>query len=141
MLAFIQSQPNIVERLLLHIETPSFVDLLGRIIQLDETIPNSNVLEVGFEPVIRACLLRASVNSVVIIRKPNGPPDKLAFPKPHAYRPFCRDRFDQKHHFNGDTISRSRTYGRFAKRASVKSFCTRARNSNKHLEIGRVHAE
>jgi len=46
MLAFIQSQPNIVERLLRHIETPSFVDLLSRIIQLDETLPNSNVLEV-----------------------------------------------------------------------------------------------
>jgi hypothetical protein len=46
MLAFIQSQPNIVERLLRHIETPSFVDLLSRIIQLDETIPNCNVLEV-----------------------------------------------------------------------------------------------
>ncbi|KAH9484467.1 Extragenic suppressor of kinetochore protein 1 [Psilocybe cubensis] len=45
MLAFIQSQPNIVERLIRHIETPSFVDLIGRIIQLDEVIPNSNVLE------------------------------------------------------------------------------------------------
>ena len=46
MLAFIQSQPNIVERLLRHIETPSIVDLLSRIIQLDEIVPNSNVLEV-----------------------------------------------------------------------------------------------
>ena len=46
MLAFIQSQSNVVERLLHHIETPAFVDLLSRIIQLDETIPNSNVLEV-----------------------------------------------------------------------------------------------
>ncbi|KAF9532767.1 SIT4 phosphatase-associated protein-domain-containing protein [Crepidotus variabilis] len=45
MLAFIQSQPDIIERLLRHIETPSFVDLLGRVIQLDEIIPNSNVLE------------------------------------------------------------------------------------------------
>ncbi|KAF8197611.1 SIT4 phosphatase-associated protein-domain-containing protein [Pholiota molesta] len=45
MLAFIQSQPNIVERLLRHIETPSFVDLFSRIIQLDEVIPNCNVLE------------------------------------------------------------------------------------------------
>jgi len=53
MLAFIQSQPNIVERLLRHIETPSFVDLLGRIIQLDEIIPNSNVLEVCFIYIFR----------------------------------------------------------------------------------------
>ncbi|KAF9478498.1 SAPS-domain-containing protein [Pholiota conissans] len=45
MLAFIQSQPHVVERILRHIETPSFVDLLSRIIQLDETIPNCNVLE------------------------------------------------------------------------------------------------
>lgn len=50
MLAFIQSQPNIVERLLQHIETPSFVDLLSRIIQLDETVPNSNVLAVRSLP-------------------------------------------------------------------------------------------
>lgn len=46
MLVFIQSQPHIVERILRHIETPSFVDLLSRIIQLDETLPNCNVLEV-----------------------------------------------------------------------------------------------
>lgn len=46
MLAFLQSQPNLIERLLRHIETPSFVDLIGRITQLDEAIPNSNVLEV-----------------------------------------------------------------------------------------------
>lgn len=61
MLAFIQSQPNVVERLLRHIETPSFVDLLSRIIQLDETIPNSNVLEV------RCLVLSNSVlfNSIV----------------------------------------------------------------------------
>ncbi|KAJ3977222.1 SIT4 phosphatase-associated protein-domain-containing protein [Lentinula raphanica] len=36
MLAFIQSQPEIVGRLLRHIENPSLVDLLVRIIQLDE---------------------------------------------------------------------------------------------------------
>ena len=46
MLAFIQSQPGIVDKLLLHVETPSFIDLLGRIIQLDEHIPDCNVLEV-----------------------------------------------------------------------------------------------
>ncbi|KAF9053141.1 SIT4 phosphatase-associated protein-domain-containing protein [Panaeolus papilionaceus] len=45
MLAFMQSQPNLVERIVQHIETPSFVDLLSRIIQLDESIPNCNVLE------------------------------------------------------------------------------------------------
>ncbi|KAL0946479.1 hypothetical protein HGRIS_012696 [Hohenbuehelia grisea] len=36
MLAFIQAQSSVVERILRHIETPSFVDLLVRIIQLDE---------------------------------------------------------------------------------------------------------
>ncbi|KAL4256787.1 SAPS family protein [Pleurotus pulmonarius] len=36
MLAFIKSQPSVVERILRHVETPSFVDLLVRIIQLDE---------------------------------------------------------------------------------------------------------
>lgn len=45
MLAFIQSQPNIVERLLRHVETPSIVDLLVRIIQLDEQPGGAGVLE------------------------------------------------------------------------------------------------
>ena len=46
MLAFIQSQSNVVERILHHIETPAFVDLLVRIIQLDETPAGAGVLEV-----------------------------------------------------------------------------------------------
>ncbi|KAF7799614.1 hypothetical protein EIP86_010852 [Pleurotus ostreatoroseus] len=45
MLAFIQAQPNIVERLLRHIETPAFTDILVRMIQLDELPSCSNVLE------------------------------------------------------------------------------------------------
>ncbi|EPQ57764.1 SAPS-domain-containing protein [Gloeophyllum trabeum ATCC 11539] len=45
MLAFIQSQPHIVARLLRHIEAPSFVDLLVRIIQLDEHPACGGVLE------------------------------------------------------------------------------------------------
>ncbi|TFY55298.1 hypothetical protein EVJ58_g8333, partial [Rhodofomes roseus] len=45
MLAFIRSQPNVVERLLRHIETPAFADLLIRIIQLDEQPAGSGVLE------------------------------------------------------------------------------------------------
>ncbi len=46
MLAFIQSQPDVVERILHHIENPSFVDLLVRIIQLDEYQGGAGVLEV-----------------------------------------------------------------------------------------------
>lgn len=45
MLAFIQAQPNVVERLLRHIETPAFADLLVRIIQLDEVPSCAGVLE------------------------------------------------------------------------------------------------
>ncbi|PFH48504.1 hypothetical protein AMATHDRAFT_65352 [Amanita thiersii Skay4041] len=45
MLAFIKAQPLIVEKLLRHIETPSFVDLLIRIIQLDEHPEGAGVLE------------------------------------------------------------------------------------------------
>ncbi|KAI0093776.1 SIT4 phosphatase-associated protein-domain-containing protein [Irpex rosettiformis] len=45
MLAFIQAQPNVVERLLRHIETPAFADLLVRIIQLDELPSCSGVLD------------------------------------------------------------------------------------------------
>ncbi|KAF5369199.1 hypothetical protein D9615_009978 [Tricholomella constricta] len=45
MFAFIRSQPSVVERLLLHIETPSFVDLIVRIIQLDEQPSGAGVLE------------------------------------------------------------------------------------------------
>jgi hypothetical protein len=46
MLAFIQSQPSVVERILRHVETPSFVDLLVRIIQLDEHPGGTGVLQV-----------------------------------------------------------------------------------------------
>ncbi|EJF66213.1 SAPS-domain-containing protein [Dichomitus squalens LYAD-421 SS1] len=45
MLAFIQAQPNIVERILRHIESPPFADLLVRIIQLDEHPAGAGVLE------------------------------------------------------------------------------------------------
>ncbi|KZP10869.1 SAPS-domain-containing protein [Athelia psychrophila] len=45
MLAFIKSQPNVVERLLRHVETPAFVDLLVRIMQLDEQPIGYGVLE------------------------------------------------------------------------------------------------
>ncbi|KAF9218360.1 SAPS-domain-containing protein [Gyrodon lividus] len=45
MLVFIQSQPSVVERLLRHVETPSIVDLLVRIIQLDEHPGGAGVLE------------------------------------------------------------------------------------------------
>jgi len=50
MLQFIHEQPSIVERLLQHIETPSFADLLVRIVQLDEQPAGSGVLEVCLHP-------------------------------------------------------------------------------------------
>ena len=46
MLSFIQSQHNIVDRILRHIETPAIVDLLVRVIQLDEYASGTGVLEV-----------------------------------------------------------------------------------------------
>lgn len=52
MLAFIQSQPNVVERLLRHVETPAFVDLLVRIMQLDEQPSGSGVLEVSLHQLL-----------------------------------------------------------------------------------------
>ncbi|KIP08741.1 hypothetical protein PHLGIDRAFT_363378, partial [Phlebiopsis gigantea 11061_1 CR5-6] len=45
MFAFIQGQTNIVDRLLRHIETPAFADLLVRVIQLDEVPSCAGVLE------------------------------------------------------------------------------------------------
>ncbi|KAG8733903.1 hypothetical protein FRC11_000457 [Ceratobasidium sp. 423] len=47
MLAFIKSIPDVVNRMLAHIESPPFVDLLFRIIQLDENPGNIGVMEVG----------------------------------------------------------------------------------------------
>ena len=46
MLAFIKSQPSVVENLLRHIEVPPFVDLLTRVIQLDELPEGAGTLEV-----------------------------------------------------------------------------------------------
>ncbi|KAG6833098.1 hypothetical protein H0H87_011509 [Tephrocybe sp. NHM501043] len=45
MFAFIRSQPRIVERLLIHVESPPLVDLIIRIIQLDEQPSGAGVLE------------------------------------------------------------------------------------------------
>ncbi|KAI0273537.1 SIT4 phosphatase-associated protein-domain-containing protein [Gloeopeniophorella convolvens] len=45
MLQFIRAQRDIIERILQHIETPSFSDLLVRIIQLDEHPAGAGVLE------------------------------------------------------------------------------------------------
>lgn len=47
MFAFIRSQPDVLARLLLHVETPSIVDLLVRIVQLDEQPTGTGVLEVS----------------------------------------------------------------------------------------------
>jgi len=46
MLAFIQSQPSVIDKLLYHIETPAFADLLMRIVQLDEQPVGVGVLQV-----------------------------------------------------------------------------------------------
>ncbi|KIY46945.1 SAPS-domain-containing protein [Fistulina hepatica ATCC 64428] len=45
MLEFIKAQPNIIERLLTHIETPPFVDVLVRIVQLDEQPSCAGVID------------------------------------------------------------------------------------------------
>ena len=55
MLSFIESQPNIVERILRHLETPAIVDLLVRIIQLDEYAPGAGVLDVCVYPNFAHC--------------------------------------------------------------------------------------
>lgn len=46
MLQFIRAQRDIIDRILQHIEIPSFSDLLVRIIQLDEQPAGAGVLEV-----------------------------------------------------------------------------------------------
>jgi hypothetical protein len=63
MLAFIQSQRSIVERLIRHIETPSFVDLIVRIIQLDEHPAGAGVLEVCRSVVAEHCSSHSMASS------------------------------------------------------------------------------
>ena len=46
MLVFVKSQPSVAENFLRHIEMPPFVDLLIRIIQLDELPEGAGTLEV-----------------------------------------------------------------------------------------------
>ena len=72
MLSFIQNQPDVVDRLLHHIETPSFADLLVRIIQLDEHPSGAGVLEVCFS----CCIITAptartplTLRHAVVIRR------------------------------------------------------------------------
>ena len=50
MLAFIQDQPSTIDKLLYHIETPAFADLLMRIVQLDEQPAGVGVLQVRWRP-------------------------------------------------------------------------------------------
>ena len=47
MFAFIRAQPAIIERMLAHIETSPFIELLMRIMQLHERSDVEGVLEVG----------------------------------------------------------------------------------------------
>ncbi len=53
MLQFIRAQRDIIERILQHIEMPSFSDLLVRIIQLDEQPAGAGVLEVCLHSIER----------------------------------------------------------------------------------------
>ena len=46
MLAFIQAQPSVIDKILYHIETPAFADLLMGIVQLDEQPAGVGVLQV-----------------------------------------------------------------------------------------------
>lgn len=48
MLAFIQAQPSVIDKILYHIETPAFADLLMRIVQLDEQPAGVGVLQVRY---------------------------------------------------------------------------------------------
>lgn len=76
MLAFIQSQPSVVQRLLRHVETPSFVDLLVRIIQLDEHPAGTGVLEVCLHfRYIPARTIFIHDYAVAFVRKFHGPLD------------------------------------------------------------------
>lgn len=72
MLAFIQSQPYVVERLLRHVETPSVVDLIVRIIQLDEVPGGAGVLEVCSYMQHSAWQLTQYRNSVAFVGEPHG---------------------------------------------------------------------
>ena len=44
MLAFVKTQPNVVEGLTNHFETPAMVELLYRLIQCEDTIPDSGIV-------------------------------------------------------------------------------------------------
>ena len=72
MLAFVQAQANVVDRLLRHIETPAFADLLVRIIQLDEVPSCSGVLEVC-HPFSGHALPRATLTSRRAVAIPGEP--------------------------------------------------------------------
>ena len=45
MLDFIKSQPSILERLMSHIETPAIVDLIFRMLHMDDSSGSSGVVE------------------------------------------------------------------------------------------------
>lgn len=109
MLAFIQAQPSIVERLLQHIEVSSFVDLLVRIIQLDETPAGSGVVEVC---VLLYTPLELGDNcyAVVFFRKFDGQIDRSTVARPFYRYPHNRRRLDKRNHFDGYPVPRCRAH-------------------------------
>lgn len=83
MLAFIQSQPSVVERLLQHVETPSIVDLIIRIIQLDEVSGGAGVLEVCSYMQHSASQLTQCRNAVAFVGEPHGQIGGVTLPSAH----------------------------------------------------------
>ncbi|KAL1742167.1 SIT4 phosphatase-associated protein-domain-containing protein [Schizophyllum fasciatum] len=70
MIAFIQSQPDVIDRIIRLIETPAFVDLLVRIIQLDE--------QEGCETVLEWLSTQRLIPRLVDLLSPSHSPDKHA---------------------------------------------------------------
>ena len=81
MFAFVRSQPDVLARLLLHVETPSIVDLLVRIVQLDEQPTGTGVLEVSNIAVIFVHSLLIYAILVAIFRRSHGSTNRTTFPR------------------------------------------------------------
>ena len=97
MLAFIKSQPSVVECFLRHIEMPPFVDLLIRIIQLDELPEGAGTLEVRTH-FFHANYMLKTTKTVVIVPELHSAADRPLGAPTHIRRAHYRGGTHQKQH-------------------------------------------
>jgi hypothetical protein len=124
MLGFIQSQSSVVEGLLYRVKTPSIVDLLVCIIQLDEhpLVGGAGVLEVCSYTHSCAHSLTSRLCLVVIFRTTLGEVNKITASYSFQRYAHCRVGTDQRNRLHGRPLALCRLDRRASEWSCVKLY-------------------